>query len=403
MNGAILALNAGSSSVKFALYTATADGKLALDSRGAIEEIGAAQRFVAHDAKGAVLDEKRWSSGERQSDEALLDSLLGWVDRHLDTCPLAAVGHRVVHGGRAFTGPVRLTDEVLTSLDALTPFAPLHQPHSLAAVRTIMKLRPRLPQVACFDTAFHHTIPSVATRFALPRAYEDDGVRRYGFHGLSYEYIAGQLRQIAPNLATGRVIAAHLGSGASLCAMANGRSVDTTTGCTALDGLMMGTRCGTIDPGVLLYMLQQMHLSAAQVEQVLYKQSGLLGVSGQSSDMRLLLASADPHAREAVELFVFRIARETAALAASMGGIDGFVFTAGIGEHAPAIRKAVCERLRWLGVVPGDPTPGPGTTLISAPGSEVEVHVVPTDEEAMIGQHTMETLGGIVLPSGRAY
>jgi acetate kinase len=392
MDGAILALNAGSSSTKFGLFTVAADGALAPDSRGEIEEIGTAQHFVAHDAKGAVLDEKRWPSDARQSDEALLDFLLGWVDRHLKKYPLTAVGHRVVHGGQAFTGPVRLTDDVLAALDALTPLAPLHQPHSLAPVRSIMKLRPGLPQVACFDTAFHHTMPAVATRFALPRTYEDEGVRRYGFHGLSYEYIAIQLRRIAPRLATGRMIAAHLGSGASLCAMANGRSVDTTMGFTALDGLMMGTRCGTIDPGVLLYMMQQMDLTAAQVEQVLYKQSGLLGVSGQSSDMRLLLASADPHAAEAVELFVFRIARETAALAASLGGLDGFVFTAGIGEHAPEIRQAVCERLRWLGVLPGDPTPVQGKTLISASGSAVEVHVVPTDEEAMIGQHTMETL-----------
>lgn len=394
MEGPILALNAGSSSLKFALFTATAQGAIALDARGEVEDIGTAQHFFARDAKGSVLDEKRWSSDARQSDEALLDFLLEWVDRHLGKRSLAAVGHRVVHGGRAFIGPVRLTDEVLAALDALTPLAPLHQPHSLAPVRTIMKLRPGLPQVACFDTAFHHTMPAVATRFALPRSYEEDGVRRYGFHGLSYEYIARQLRRMAPRLAGGRVIAAHLGSGASLCAMANGRSVDTTMGFTALDGLMMGTRCGTIDPGVLLYMIEQMHLSASEVEQVLYKQSGLLGVSGQSNDMRLLLASGDPHAAEAVELFVFRIARETAALAASMGGLDGFVFTAGIGEHSPEIRKAVCERLRWLGVLPADdPTPAAGRTLISAPGSAVEVHVVPTDEEAMIGQHTMETLG----------
>lgn len=400
MPDAVLALNAGSSSLKFALFGLGAGDEMTPLSRGELEGIGTAPRFVARDANGATLDDRRWSNSGAADHSGHLDGLLGWVDQHLGSATLVAVGHRVVHGGRDFTDPVRLTDDVLTALNALTPLAPLHQPGSLAPVRSIMTLRPALPQVACFDTAFHHTLPAVATRFALPRAYEDEGVRRYGFHGLSYEYIARRLQQVAPHLASGRVVAAHLGNGASLCAMQGGRSVDTTMGFTALDGLMMGTRCGTIDAGVLLYMLQQKGLSPHEVEQVLYKQSGLLGVSGMSSDMRVLLASPDPQAREAVELFVFRIARETAALAGSLGGLDGLVFTGGIGEHAAEIRAAVCERLRWLGVVPGVISTS-GVGRISAPESRVEVHVIPTDEEAMIAQHTMTTLGIHAAGSGQ--
>lgn len=393
MPDAVLALNAGSSSLKFALFELGTGKMMVPVSRGELEGIGTAPHFVARDAEGATLDERRWPDGAARSHESLLDGVLGWVDEWLGEAALVAVGHRVVHGGRDFTGPVRLTEDVLAALETLTPLAPLHQPHSLSPVRAIMALRPGLPQVACFDTAFHHTLLTVATRFALPRAYEDEGVRRYGFHGLSYEYIAHRLREVAPHLASGRVVAAHLGNGASLCAMQGGRSVDTTMGFTALDGLMMGTRCGTIDAGVLLYMLQQKGLSPHEVEQVLYKQSGLLGVSGLSSDMRVLLASQDMHAREAVELFVFHIARETAALAGSLGGLDGFVFTGGIGEHAAEIRAAVCERLRWLGVMPGAITTS-GVSRISAPESRVEVHVIPTDEETMIAQHTMTTLAG---------
>jgi acetate kinase len=389
MADAVLALNAGSSSLKFAVFRNGAVGKIVPVSKGEIEGIGTAPHFFARDAKGVTLNEKRWPDGATVTFDTLLGELLGWVDHHLGDDRLVAVGHRVVHGGREYTAPVRLTDGVLAVLERLTPLAPLHQPHSLAPVRAITGLRPGLPQIACFDTAFHHTMPAVATRFALPREYEDEGVRHYGFHGLSYEYIARRLPDVAPHLAAGRVVVAHLGNGASLCAMRAGRSIDTTMTFTALDGLVMGTRCGAIDPGVLLYMLQQKNLSPHEVEQLLYEKSGLLGVSGLSSDMRMLLASDQPRAREAVDLFVFRVARETAALAASLGGLDGFVFTAGIGEHAPEIRAAVCERLRWLGVLPGTATAG---SRISAPGSLVEVHVIPTDEEAMIGQHTLETL-----------
>jgi acetate kinase len=385
MADAVLALNAGSSSLKFGVFRSTGNATIVPVSKGGIEGIGTAPHFTARDNNGVTLIEKRWPSA---TFAIVLGELLEWIDHHLGDDRLVAVGHRVVHGGRDYTAPVRLTDDVLAALDALTPLAPLHQPHSLAPVRAITKLRPGLAQIACFDTAFHRTMPAVATRFALPREFEDEGVRHYGFHGLSYEYIAQRLRQVAPGPAAGRVIVAHLGNGASLCAMLSGLSVDTTMSFTALDGLMMGTRCGAIDPGVLLYMLQQKNLSPADVEHLLYEKSGLLGVSGLSSDMRVLLASDLPHAREAVELFVFRIARETAALAASLGGLDGFVFTAGIGEHAPEIRAAVCERLRWLGVTTG-PEVG---SLISAPDSRVEVHIIPTDEEATIGQHTLETL-----------
>jgi acetate kinase len=382
MPDAVLALNAGSSSIKFALFEVGEADALRLLSKGQVEGLGTAPHFLARDAAGKTLEEKRWPDAKADH-ETVLGTLLAWIDAHLGGDSLVAVGHRVVHGGRDFTAPVRLTPAVVEALDRLTPLAPLHQPHSLEPIRTLMAIRPGLPQVACFDTAFHRTMPAVATRFALPRRFGAEGVRRYGFHGLSYEYIARTLRTTVPHLAAGRLVVAHLGNGASLCAMADGVSVDTTMGFTALDGLVMGTRCGTLDAGVVLYMLQEKGLSAAAVQHLLYSESGLLGVSGVSSDMRTLLASPDPHAREAVELFVFRIARETAALAASMGGLDGFIFTAGIGEHAAEVRAMVCERLAWLGVEPGGDGP-------------VAVHVIPTDEEKMIAIHTLECLAVLV-------
>ncbi|HUZ63551.1 MAG TPA: acetate/propionate family kinase, partial [Acetobacteraceae bacterium] len=341
---AILALNAGSSSIKFALFGG--DG-LDLATHGEAEGIGGAPQFHARAPDGATIAERRFPAGTRFA--AVLDALLGFIADHLGGDRLGAVGHRVVHGGTTFDGPVRVTDTVLDALDALTPLAPLHQPHNLAPIRALAASRPELPQVACFDTAFHHGMPELATRFALPRDLTAAGIRRYGFHGLSYEFIARRLRDLAPELAAGRVIAAHLGNGASLCAMAAGRSVDTTMGFTALDGLMMGTRSGSLDPGAVLHLITQCGMTAAAVEDLLYHRSGLLGVSGISNDMRALLASADPHAAEAIALFVFRIARETGALAAALGGLDGFVFTAGIGEHAAPVREAVCARLGWLG------------------------------------------------------
>jgi len=392
MSGAVLALNAGSSSIKFALFELKGDALTPL-SRGQMEGIGTAPHFTAKDSAGAVLADRRWPDDTEQSHEALLGTLLDWVEAHLGRDRLIGVGHRVVHGGSRYDGPTRVTDDVLSELERLTPLAPLHQPHSLSPIRAIASLRAALPQVACFDTAFHDAMAPVATRFALPREYEAEGVRRYGFHGLSYEYIARTLRDTAPDLAAGRVIAAHLGNGASLCAMLNGRGVDTTMSFTALDGLVMGTRCGTIDPGAVLYLQQAHGMTAGQVEDLLYRRSGLLGVSGISSDMRALLASRDTRAREAIELFVYRIVREAGALISSLRGLDGFVFTAGVGEHAAPIRAAVCEQLSWLGVALDADANARGTGRISKPRSRVEVHVIPTDEEAMIAQHTLVTIG----------
>ena len=391
MTNAVLTINAGSSSIKFALFEVGGRDSPALSSHGEIETIESAPHFIARDACGKVLAERRWSEHDKDF-QSLVEQVIGWAENHLGGDAMRAVGHRVVHGGTRFDAPCMVTPEVLEQLDALTPLAPLHQPHNLVPIRAIAKARPRLPQVACFDTAFHRTMPAVATRFALPREWEEQGVRRYGFHGLSYEYIARRLRELDPELAAGRVITAHLGNGASLCAMRDGRSVDTTMGLTALDGLVMGTRCGDLDPGVILYFEQQRGMDAKRVEHMLYHDSGLLGVSGGiASDMRSLLASGDPHAREAVELFTFRIAREIGALTSSMGGLDGIVFTAGIGEHAAAVREMVCARLDWLGVELDAAANAGDEAVISASGSRVEVRVIPTDEEAMIARHTLDT------------
>ena len=391
MPDTILALNAGSSSIKFGLFEVREGLGIGLMSKGEIEGIGGEPHFTATGVDGSKLEDKHWLGKDAEYD-AMLGALLAWAEGHVKPDTLVAVGHRVVHGGRDFIAPVRLTAQIVQQLDALTPLAPLHQPHSLAPIRTLMALRPNLPQVACFDTAFHHTMPAVAARFALPREYEAEGVQRYGFHGLSYEYIARALRQQAPGLAAGRVVVAHLGNGASLCGMRDGCSQETTMGFTALDGLVMGTRCGTLDAGVVLYMLQQKGLAAPAVEHVLYERSGLLGVSSLSSDMRTLLASADKRAREAVELFAFRVGQETAVMAASLERLDGFVFTGGIGEHAAEVRAMAGKRLRWLGVELDAGANWRGTGRISTPGSRVEVHVIPTDEEATIVRHTRDML-----------
>jgi acetate kinase len=398
MPQAILTLNAGSSSIKFALHEMEPGTRPRRLSHGQIEGIGNAPHFVVRDADGATLTEQRWPSGSALDHAALLTPLLDWITGHLGVESLVAVGHRIVHGGNAYYRPVRLDPALVVELARLSPLAPLHQPHNLAAVRAITHLRPGLPQVACFDTAFHHGMAPTVTRLALPRRFTDEGVRRYGFHGLSYEYLAGRLREQAPTLASGRVIAAHLGNGASLCAMHDGRSVDTTMGFTALDGLVMGTRCGNLDPGALLY-LQQVHgLSVAAVEHMLYHDSGLLGVSGISNDMRTLLASSDVHAQEAIDLFVFRIAREVGALTSSLGGVDGLVFSAGIGERAAPIRAAVCARLAWLGITCDDDANAANAALISTPDSRVQVRVIATDEESMIATHTINVL----YPTSRA-
>lgn len=389
MTDAVLTLNAGSSSLKFALFEI--DGAaLSPVLDGAVEGIGDTPHFIAHGPGGVLLGDTHWPADADH--EALLGSLLDWIDAHLGDDRLIAVGHRVVHGGAGYAAPVRVEDDVLAALDALSPLAPLHQPHNLAAIRAVAAVRPNLPQVACFDTSFHHTMPAIATRFALPRSFADEGVRRYGFHGLSYEFIARRLAETSPKLAAGRVIAAHLGNGASLCAMQAGRSIDTTMGFTALDGLMMGTRSGAIDPGVILFCQQQRQMSAKAVEDLLYRRSGLLGVSGISGDMRVLHASDDPRAQEAIDLFVYRIGRETGALVSALGGLDGFVFTAGIGEHDAAVRAGACARMEWLGVEIDAAANARGDGCISTPASKVEVWVLHTDEEAMIARHTLDLL-----------
>ena len=387
MADAVLVLNAGSSSLKFSLFELDAGEALRLALHGEVERIGTAPHFTAHDTAGALLADRDWDAA--LGFVPLIAGVLDWIDAHLGGDTLVAVGHRVVHGGAEHDQPERVTPALLAILDALTPLAPLHQPYNLAPIRAIAAARPNLPQIACFDTAFHHGMAPVATHLALPRAITDAGVRRYGFHGLSYEYIAGRMRALSPERAAGRVIAAHLGNGASLCAMRDGRSVDTTMGFTALDGLMMGTRCGSIDPGVVLYLLQQRGMTAAEIEDLLYRRSGLLGVSGLSGDMRSLLASDAPGAAEAIDLFVFRAIRETGALTASLGGLDALVFTAGIGAHAAPIRARICAGLTWLGVSLDLAANAGRAPVISNRDSRVEVRVIETDEEAMIARHTL--------------
>ncbi len=394
MAKSLLALNAGSSSIKFSLFHVRDAKPLQLASRGQIESIGVAPRLRVQDASGAVIAEQRWPEST-QDFASLMEKSIGWVETQLGDAGLIAVGHRVVHGGTDHVKPERVTPELLAQLERLVPLAPLHEPHNLAPIRAIAASRPGLTQVVCFDTAFHHSMPAVAARFALPREYENAGIRRYGFHGISYEYIASRLRGIAPQLARGRVIAAHLGNGASLCAMQAGASIDTTMGFTALDGLVMGTRCGSLDPGVVLYLLQQRGMTAKQVEGLLYRQSGLLGVSGIASDMRSLLASDDAAAKDAIDLFVFRVAREVGAMVSSLGGLDGIVFTAGIGEHAAEIRARVCARLGWLGVELNADANAADAMRISTPDSRLDVLVIATDEQRMIAQHTLDAIAAM--------
>jgi acetate kinase len=393
MPEAVLSINAGSSSIKFALFGLAEGGELEAISAGKIEGIGSSPHLIARDSAGSVVMERRWED-RSFTHEAFLEELLSRIGTLAGSCRLVGIGHRVVHGGVEFAAPELITKPVLDALGKLVPLAPLHQSHNLAAIFAAMAARPGVPHVACFDTAFHRTQPPVATRFAIPQALFDEGIRRYGFHGLSYEYVARTLQQLDPAAASGRVIAAHLGNGASLCAMAGGLSVDTTMGFTALDGLMMGTRCGSIDPGVILYLQQQKGMSPDEIQRLLYEQSGLLGVSGLSGDMRELLASGHASAREAVELFVYRVSREAGALASSLGGLDDLVFTAGIGENSPAIRAFVCQRLAWLGVEIDAEANEAGAPTISAPTSRVLVRVIPTDEERMIAMHTLEVARG---------
>jgi acetate kinase len=308
------------------------------------------------------------------------------------------VGHRVVHGGTEFVAPVRIDARVLDALERLVPLAPLHQPKSLAAVRAIERMFPGIAQVACFDTAFHRTQPKLARALALPRRFTEQGVERYGFHGLSYEYVASALARLAPGLADARVIAAHLGNGASLCALRAGRSVATTMGFSTIDGLVMGTRPGALDPGVLLYLIDRYGMDARSLERLLYEESGLLGVSELSADMRVLLASAQPRARDAVDLFVYRLGRELGSLAAALGGLDAIVFTGGIGENSAAIRARVCRDAAWLGVALDEVANETGATRISADGAPVSAWIVPSDENLVIARHTARVLGGAPEP-----
>ena len=394
MSDVILVLNAGSSSVKFSAF-GTAGSDLSLLLNGQIEGLYTAPRFIARDAQGAELGSKAWGEGAELGHSGAIAHLIDFLRERRGDHKLVAVGHRVVHGGLAFAQATRVNLEVMAALEKLSPLAPLHQPHNLKPIEIVAKLRPELPQVACFDTAFHRTQPEVAQAFALPPSITDLGVRRYGFHGLSYEYIASVLGQFDAKAASGRTVVAHLGNGSSMCAMVGGRSVASTMGFTAVDGLPMGTRCGSLDPGVILYLMDELGMDARAIEDLIYKQSGLLGVSGVSSDMRTLLASEDARARRAVDLFVFRIGRELGSLAAAAKGIDALVFTGGIGEHAALIRERACRDAAWLGVeldAAANQADGP---RISAASSKVSVWVTPTNEELMIARHTARVAGRI--------
>ena len=391
----IVVVNAGSSSIKFSMFTVNGrGGDLAVSFRGQIEGIGSDLRFVVTDADGRrVVDQAVVGPRVRGSDhEAALSVLLEWITGYTDRFRVVAVGHRVVHGGDRFAGPVLVDAAILDQLAKLAPLAPLHQPHNLAAIRAIGRMAPRLAQVACFDTAFHRTQEAVAQLYALPRDLSATGIKRYGFHGLSYEYIARVLPRIVGDAGSGRVVVAHLGNGCSLCAIRDGKSVATTMGFTALEGLPMGTRSGAIDPGVILYLLTERGMSVNDVTDLLYHRSGLLGVSGISNDMRHLLASNAREAADAVDLFVYRIGRELGSLAAALGGIDVLVFTAGIGEHAASVRARVCENAAWLGVRLDPAINNDGGPRISATDSAVSVWVIPTNEELMIATHTLAFL-----------
>jgi acetate kinase len=388
---AIAVVNAGSSSIKFSLFGVRGDA-LELTVHGQAEGLYTAPRFVAKNAAGAVLAEKSWGDGVSLGHEGALDHLLGFVRGELAGQRLVGVGHRVVHGGVAYSSPVRVDKSVLAALENLIPLAPLHQPHNLAPIRGLLMRFPQLPQVACFDTAFHRSQPPIAQAFALPKTITDRGVRRYGFHGLSYEYIAGVLAEHDPRAAGGRSVVLHLGNGASMCAIADGRSVATTMGFTAADGLPMGTRCGSLDPGVMLYLMEELRMDARAIEQLIYQQSGLLGVSGVSSDMRTLEASADPAAKTAIDLFIYRIGRELGSLAAAMRGLDAVVFTGGIGEHSASLRERVCGDAAWLGMDLDQRANAANGPRLSTAASRVAAWVIPTDEELMIARHTRQVL-----------
>jgi len=391
MTDALLVLNAGSSSIKFSLYL-DRGSEPEFRLGGQIEGLYTAPRFAAKDAAGASLGAREWGEGTRLGHDGGIAQLIEFLQGFRSEVRLAAVGHRVVHGGLDYSQPVRVDADVVARLEKFVPLAPLHQPHNLAPIRIVTERAPQLPQVACFDTAFHRMQPELAQSFALPAEITDRGVRRYGFHGLSYEYIASVLPGIDAKAAAGRVVVAHLGNGASMCAMRAGKSIASTMGFTAVDGLMMGTRCGNIDPGVMLYLMDEMKMDARAIEKLIYQKSGLLGVSGISSDMRTLLASADPRAKLAVDLFIYRIGRELGSLAAALGGLDALVFTGGIGERAATIRERVCRDARWLGIEPDPAANLAGGPRVSTTASRVHAWAIPTNEELMIARHTQRMI-----------
>ena len=385
----IAVVNAGSSSVKFGIYDTAGDETLLL--KGQVEQIGVSPTLTASDAKGNEVANQSWEPGgfgHAQAMHAIVDA----CRELLPGSSVEGIGHRVVHGGTRFDGPTVITAEVIAELEKLTPLAPLHQPHNLAPIKAIAERVPAISQVACFDTSFHQTQPDIAQAFALPREITDKGVRRYGFHGLSYEFVSGRLREVAPDYADKKIVIAHLGNGASLCALDGGKSAATTMGFTAVEGLMMGTRCGSIDPGVLIYLMDESGMDARGLEALVYKKSGLLGVSGISSDMRTLRQSDDPRAREATDLFVYRIVREIGSLAAALGGIDGLVFTGGIGQRDTRTRSEVVAGCGWLGAMIDDQANDAHEQRIEAGSSRIPIWVLPTDEEMVICRHTAALL-----------
>jgi acetate kinase len=394
MTPVLIVLNAGSSSLKFQVYDAPDSVEPQLVWKGLYEGLGGAAHFVVKDTGGSLLNEMTWSSGDGFGHEEALMHLVAWLSQFREERKPMAIGHRVVHGGEAYSAPVLVDDSVVQALEKLVPLAPLHQPHNLEPIQIVRRRLPGMPQVACFDTAFHQTQSDTASLFALPREMRERGVRRYGFHGLSYDYIASVLKDYVPHLAERRVIVAHLGNGASLCALKGGVSIATTMGFSALDGLPMGTRCGAIDAGVVFFMLREMNLSPAEAERMLYTKSGLLGVSGISNDMRVLRskAASDANARRAIDLFVYRINREIGSLVAALGGIDGLVFTAGIGENDVATRAEVIAGLAWAGLALDEAANRAGGPRISS-GSGPTAWVIPTNEELVIARQTRSVLG----------
>jgi len=396
MDDVILVLNSGSSSIKFSVFVERTD-QVELKFRGQVEGLYSSPRFVAKNCAGAEIGAHMWGDGERLGHEGAVAYLTEFLSGQREHNRLVAVGHRVVHGGHEFSFPTLVSPQVLSTLERYISLAPLHQPHNLVPIRLLHQRRPELPQVACFDTAFHCSQEEVAQAFALPASITDRGVRRYGFHGLSYEYIASVLPDFDPKAVSGRVVIAHLGNGASMCALRACKSVATTMGFTAADGLPMGTRCGSIDPGVLVYLMDDLKLDARAIEKLIYQQSGLLGVSGISSDMRTLLDSPQPRAQFAVDLFVYRVGRELGSLAAAIGGIDALVFTGGIGENAAVIRERVCRNAKWLGLELDATANSIGGPRISTESSSVSVWTIPTNEELMIARHTHRVVGKTVV------